>query len=451
MKVNVAGAGAGKTTKMADVITEFVIPDGKIVFCIAFSNAAVENIRKKVILKVGSIPDNIRISTIHSFLYKEFINPYYCFLFGKHFERLSAINLPDNILYRQAKLSELENDNILHYSTIPEKAKWIVYKKTDDTKKIKATRKEILKRFSNYCAAIFVDEAQDINEDVKNILESLDAIDINIILYGDPKQDVKGLEQFRAIINETNEVNYIPDCYRCPQIHLNLSNILAPDSEKQIANKNNSKGIITVVFESDVNNVSCFIKEGNYGLQYISMKRKRFATHILNKKSNRFETLYHEVTMAMGEKWKERKSELEINRAAFFISEKMLEALDNGSEGTDIISGWIDRGAFDKLSKKRYAQMKSVFQTKVAEPTASIIVRSIESVKGLEDKKCLFVLTTDLAPYMFQTKHDENKTSHLLYVALTRSLDNLTIMVTKEVEKKYTREWIEEYFNTFVE
>ena len=48
MKVNVAGAGAGKTTKMADLITGIDIQEGKIVFCIAFTNAAVDNIKRKL-------------------------------------------------------------------------------------------------------------------------------------------------------------------------------------------------------------------------------------------------------------------------------------------------------------------------------------------------------------------------------------------------------------------
>lgn len=47
MIVNVAGAGAGKTTKMADVILNHEIPEGKVVFCVAFTNAAADNIRKK--------------------------------------------------------------------------------------------------------------------------------------------------------------------------------------------------------------------------------------------------------------------------------------------------------------------------------------------------------------------------------------------------------------------
>ena len=48
MKVNVAGAGAGKTTMMSELITGLKIPEGKIVFCIAFTNAAANNIAKKV-------------------------------------------------------------------------------------------------------------------------------------------------------------------------------------------------------------------------------------------------------------------------------------------------------------------------------------------------------------------------------------------------------------------
>ena len=88
MRINVAGAGAGKTTKMADYITEFEIPTGKIVFCISFTNAAAENIEEKVKQKLDNIPSNIRISTIHSFLYHELICQYYYFLYGKQFANL---------------------------------------------------------------------------------------------------------------------------------------------------------------------------------------------------------------------------------------------------------------------------------------------------------------------------------------------------------------------------
>jgi DNA helicase IV len=72
--------------------------------------------------------------------------------------------------------------------------------------------------------------------------------------------------------------------------------------------------------------------------------------------------------------------------------------------------------------------------------TSAIHVSSIEAVKGLESERCLFILTSDLAPYLFGQKTQDNKTKHLLYVALTRSLDNLSILATEEVERVYSRD-----------
>ena len=140
---------------------------------------------------LGTVPNNIKISTIHSFLYQELIAPFYYFLYRKHFEQLSVIELPNDQVFKRTKLSELENGNVLHYTLIPEKAKWVAYQKSGDTKAIKELRKKLLNHFAEYCAAIFVDEAQDINKDIKHILEALNQAGINVFLYGDPKQDVR--------------------------------------------------------------------------------------------------------------------------------------------------------------------------------------------------------------------------------------------------------------------
>ena len=242
MIVNVAGAGAGKTTKMADVIMAHDIPDGKVVFCIAFTNAAADNIKEKVAEKMSGVPDNIKISTIHSFLYQELIEPYYYFLYGKHFGQLSTISLPPNNCYKSKKLSELEQEGTLHITEIPEKAKWVAYRKSVDTKEIKAVREKAMSHFNSYCSAIYVDEAQDINEDIYAILSALEHAGVEIILYGDPKQDVKGFGCFRQIIDKSSDVHYFPDCYRCPQVHLDLSNTLAQKNEKQVASYGNAAG-----------------------------------------------------------------------------------------------------------------------------------------------------------------------------------------------------------------
>lgn len=77
-----------------------------------------------------------------------------------------------------------------------------------------------------------------------------------------------------------------------------------------------------------------------------------------------------------------------------------------------------------------------------------INVQSIEAVKGSEGANCLFILSTDLFPYFIEEKKDHNSMLCLLYVALTRSTDRLTIMITKELEEAYGENAINEYMHT---
>lgn len=450
MIVNVAGAGAGKTTKMADVIMSHDISDGKTVFCIAFTNAATENIKEKVAARFGSIPQNIRISTIHSFLYQELIEPYYYFLYGKQFKKLSTITLPTDGRYKAAKLSELEGSGILHITRIPEKAKWVAYQKSGDTNAIKEMRKKALAHFNSYCAAIYVDEAQDISEDIHIVLSALENAGVKIILYGDPKQDVKGYGCFRQIIDNASDVHYFSECHRCPQLHLNLSNTLASENEKQVADCENAVGSLGIVFESDIADIKGYIESTNYGLCYISQKNERFNTHDAKEVNDCFETLRHEVLRAMKEKFQEQITEIEIERAAFFVTEKMLESYEQTGNAGAQISFWVKNGAFDQLSKQRYAQMASAISAKETERSDAVVVRSIEIIKGLEAERCLFILTSDLAPYLFRTKTDDNRMRHLLYVALTRSKDHLTILISREVEMSFSKQTINGFFENYL-
>ena len=78
-----------------------------------------------------------------------------------------------------------------------------------------------------------------------------------------------------------------------------------------------------------------------------------------------------------------------------------------------------------------------------------VYVNSIDSIKGQEGNNCLLILTTDLAAYLLDTKTEETIFKNRLYVGLTRSLGNLTIYITPEVEKKYGKEKIKVFFNDF--
>ena len=312
---------------------------------------------------------------------------------------------------------------------------------------VKSVRKKVLSYFNSYCSAIYVDEAQDISKDIYDVLSALERAGVEIILYGDPKQDVKGFGYFRQIIDKSSDVHYFSDCYRCPQIHLNLSNTLAQKDEKQVANCENAVGSLEIVFESDIDDVKEYIETENYGLCYISQKRGEFYTHSSETIDECFETLRHEVFRAMQEKWREETTEIEIERAAYFVAEKMLENYDQTGNPAVSILQWAKNNAFDRLSRQKYAQMASAFSMKKAEPTNVVIVKSIEIIKGLEASRCLFILTSDLSALSIQNKEtDDNKMSHLLYVALTRSKDHLTILISQDVESAFSRDYILAFF-----
>lgn len=445
MKIEVAGAGAGKTSRMASRILSIDIPDGKIVYCIAFTNAAAENIRNKLIEQNGLLPDNVKVSTIHSFLYTEFIRPYYHLLYGSRYTKISTIKLPPQPQFRRKKLSELDSIHVLHQTAIPEKAKWVVYKKSNDNAQIKAMRAKVIAMFAAYCYKIIIDEAQDIDKNIRDILLALNRANVDVELSGDPKQDIKGYGCFRELINmHPSGVSYNNECHRSPQLHLQLSNRLAQKNEQQVADANNNVGSIEVLFETDLN-ISTFVSNDTFGLLYISKKNDRFDTHASIGKRRAIDTLRYELGIAIQEKNGTTTTDLEIKRIAYYLAEQMLKLVSNGSAINDVINEGISGGYYD-YNNVTYARIADALKVDSSTENGSIIVRSIEAVKGLEHDKCLFILTTDLVPYLLGDKTDDNKTKHLLYVALTRSLNSLTILVTTEVENRYTRKRILDAF-----
>ena len=276
MKISVAGAGAGKTTAMASkIFADYTTIEAyQNIYCLAFTNAAVSRIKEKLLEYYVEIPSNIIVCTLHSFLYQEIICPYYFLLFGKHYDRISLINLPNEPAYKNKKIKDLDDRGIIHVSVIPQRAKWVVAKKSGDKKKEKDIRTQLLKAFSSYCGKIFVDEAQDIDDDIAVIIQALDNVGVSIELIGDPKQDLRGHGSFRDLLNKYGvATEYITVCHRCPQQHLKISNLLVPDAEKQTSTK--ADGTVNLVFENDVQPVK-FLKANSFDLAYISARNDRF-------------------------------------------------------------------------------------------------------------------------------------------------------------------------------
>lgn len=277
MEINIAGAGAGKTTKMSDkiILLRNQIDAEKKIFCVAFTNSAVDCIRRKLCEHYVQIPENIIVSTIHSFLYREIIKPYYHLLYGKKYEKISIAELPQDAKYKKQGVYE-----------------------THDYKK-------------------------------NNIRENL-------------------AEELEPLLFENH-----------------------PTKDAQT-----------------------------------------------------------------------------VKKVAYYYAGKMIEKYRSTREKKDamtLLSNW------EKIDSRRYGIIINLFEDESPiKQEDKIFVKSIDYIKGMEGEKCLFILTNDLAAHLFNNNTETNKTKNKLYVALTRSLNELSIYILKEVEDKYTKKRIQDFFERYL-
>lgn len=445
MKIGIAGAGAGKTTAMADTIIQFrsEIDDHKKIFCITFTNNAVKCISTKLQEHYGCIPDNIVVSTIHSFLYQEFVRPYYYLLFGKQYKRISGAELPGKAAYRNAAIVRLENKNVLHQTVIPERAKWVVVNKSKDTKEIKEKRNIVKSNFKSYCGAICIDEAQDIDGDMLAIIESLHKLGIKILLMGDPKQDLKGHKCLRKLTTTyPDAVEYFTLCHRCPQNHLALSNLIVADTEKQHSEKED--GSVVICFASD-KSIAELLIEKKFDLKFVSQRQSIYETHTREKSKDIREALCEEISIVMQNNHP-NITELACMRESYYLGEKLLNNYICCKDKQEAMNQTFNKELLK--DKRAYGRIINLIPDERNENKNEVIYfHSIDSIKGQEANNCLLILTTDLAAYLLGTKTEETIFKNRLYVGLTRSLEKLTIYITPEVEKKYGKENIKDFFN----
>lgn len=443
MKIVAAGAGAGKTTSMAQTVLDRLetVTDRKIIYVITYTNAARDGIRKKIIELNGFIPKQILIETSHAFLLREIIFPFHHLLYGEEYTTASQIKLPDNPIFKAVKIRELKEDKIIHVQEVTKMAKWIVSGKSKDLNEIKVKRKKILSIIKRYLDSVFIDEAQDMDDNLAKIIEMFDVKGINLYLVGDPKQDLRGRNEFRKLIEKyKQQVEYKTENHRCPISHVKFANLYIPDEEKQEA-QTSQNGELSFVFESDID-VSNFINDNNWDHVFIYKKNSRFITHT-DDHHKKEQNLSYELKSLV------RKSEInesDINQVVYILKKEILKVIQKRTNST--IFNRLEELLSIKLTKKDMGKLGEALKiNRDNRIDESILVETIDKVKGLEGERCLFILTTDLASYLIAEKVDKNKMSNYLYVALTRAKEKLILLVTTEVEDKYGKEIIAEKLN----
>lgn len=452
MKIIVAGAGAGKTTRMAgDVLARYKeMKEKKVIYVITYTNNARDSIKAKIVELNGEIPPHLYVETIHVFLYRELIKPYSNLLFDEHYIQLTLAFLGSDPKFRNYQISELRKKGILHVDKVSETAKWVVDKRSIDRKIHKDRRAIILKVLQKNIDAIFVDEAQDMDENMRQIFEALNEVEIYLHLIGDPKQDLKGKKQFEKLIaNFQDNVEYIEKNYRSPQTHLDLSNLFIPKKEAQRSHEE-KEGEVFYIFESEVEDD--FFNKDNWDYQYIYQRKDQRYETALKTRNTQGEIRLEIDLRALIEQYLNPDDEKQLKLVSWVLSKEIIRKY--AEKGVWAVAEFLcDMLNISKLSTKEYAQLSSVVEeirkNRCKEISSVRNVSSIERVKGLEGERCLFVLSLALYPYFSKEKKTKNRTLNHLYVALTRSSKKLVILITNEVEVTFEKSEIEAKFKEY--
>lgn len=438
--IQVAGAGAGKTYSMAEkiiVYRENNIIEDKDIIVITYTNFSKNNIENKFRNEFNGIPENVKILTIHKFLLEYIIYPYSNLVFNLVINDACSIPLSDKISFKNKRISELLEKGIIHNEKVFKQAKRTLCICNSDNKDLKKNKEIVLSLFKASVRAIFIDEAQDIDEDVIEIIKYLNNNGIYFYIVGDPKQAIKYPSVFANFINEINSnkdksFNLHPFnniTRRMPKVHVDISNIICNDDEKQ-STISKVKGTIYYMYSNDDNFKEVFNQfQNSESLCYIKKKTADFLTSksykiddVLLKEILVMKNISDDVDAFMYEKTEE-----------LF---KYIETFQNEQKGLNVFLKKYNI----TLSKDVYAKIISSLSFIKKD---KYIVNTIDKIKGLEKENCLFIIDNSLLDYLFRNKIEENKERNYLYVGLTRSLNNIILVIDTSTLKDKTREYID--------
>lgn len=437
-KINITliGAGGGKTTYVAQKALKNANSNDKNIFAITFTNNATINIINKINYS-QSIPSNLKISTIHSFLIDNIIKPFSHILNGEYFEKYVNFELGNNSKYHASKIKSLRDMNIMHNQDVFRYAKNLIVPKSNDRKENILIKNKIMRFLESLISEIFIDEAQDMDSNLTNLFKYIyENSQIIIHFIGDCKQDISGKNDLNNFIVENKEIcniEFINGSYRCPKEILSLSNKYI-QGEKQVS-KTTRKGLINVVYESDIKDLRKFCDE--FDLKYIDRKNEVFDTHF--REGNIYTEIEYEIISMLKEDSR-RFTNFQVEAtASYFIYILKTQNLNPFELNIEILNEIVYfnpyKNSINKESaKKYYAKIAQLLQKNSTPLQTHVKVESIHAIKGLESHNCLFIISNGMLPYLLESKNN-GKYSNLLYVGITRSLEKLTLLITKEAEE----------------
>lgn len=444
--MQIAGAGAGKTYDLAEITLKESKKNNKKIFAITFTNFAKNNIIKNIIEQNNFVPTNVEITTIHTFLLYKVIYPYSYIILGKKYNKSTSMKLPENIKYKNYSISKLETNGIIHNERVFNVAKQIIVGNKSITKKQKQKRKIVLEHIKSEIGAIFIDESQDVSDDVIEIIKKFAENNIYVYMVGDPKQSIKYSSVLRNFIKdiETGEIEKFEKkknkntTRRIPSNIVKISNTYCPKDEIQISLSKISGNIFYLYSDDNVFDkiYNEYVKKD--ALIYIKRSTEEFSTKKNNRKIEFTEFLKNELLKNKNKfddedaYLKEKNSEMES---------LIIECKDDENEA--LKNFLLINNIPIPIPKDKYIEILKAISSR--KNHAKYYVDSIDNIKGLEHDKCMFILDNSMLDYLFKNKVQENKELAYLYVGLTRSKEQLLLVVDVNSTKK-TKEYMNQKF-----
>jgi len=444
--IQIAGAGAGKTYGLAAQILmkNGVVNDHRNIFAITYTNSAKKNIVNGLKDQIGNIPENIKVLTVHSFLLEFIIFPYSKFILGSSFERAVSIPLSNEPKFKNYRLKKLNDDNIIHNEQVFKKAQMILNKKGKN-KAGKVKVDIVIKHIMASVDSIFVDEAQDLDDDALFVFRILSEAGVYVYMVGDPKQAIKypntferfcrsiesGENKFFKLLENNNETR------RVPENHLKLSNNFCVKEQRQTS-LNKEQGLLNYIFVDDKRFAELYeLWKSSDCLLYINEKNTLFDTHIIK---NDF-YLPESVIKKMKVGFKHNIYNFDLWIESIIIE---MEKLSSEKTPWEVLKFFQNKYEVI-LEKGEWMEMKEILTYNKSE--RKYHVSSIDRVKGLEANTCIFILDNSMFQYLTMKKTDRNKELNKLYVALTRSMNHLIFALDDKGIKGMAKSDIEAWFD----
>lgn len=450
IEIQLAGAGAGKTYGLAEkILHQFDPKSHKHIYAITYTNKATENIAEAIIDQLGYLPETIKVSTVHTFFLNEIIYPYSPVILDQVYTTSSRCSLsfgsrngetktPHQLQRERASIiAMLKAKQVVHVEEVYTVTRKILdlnhsANRTRAKKNKIAYIHDILKSSID---KIFLDEAQDLDQIALQAVDAIGRHAVDIFMVGDPKQAIKFPDSFReyvAVNKNEDHVNVLPnnnESRRVPQRILNISNLFCPAGQEQTS-LSDVEGRLHYVLSSDdgydefLNNhidsdslVSIFRREGNYS----------------TKDSESLPYLHPDINELLIQHNPKIDEDLVLGAAIHWLDENIGTNTDN-----HVSSNFLTKFNIP-YSGQSYAQLRSSindFKSTNAN-NAKYHISSIDRTKGLEAESCVIILNKAIFKYLVRDRitaaDRHNTTWNKVYVALTRSLSDVILVVDEQV------------------